>query len=89
MVRAAAQIFIDDDQGYLAWQAAHPDLYVINAKRSLNPNNLVLHRTTCRTVSGTPTRGSQWTGPYVKICGTRSDLDAYPTARPCRICLGS
>jgi predicted nuclease with RNAse H fold len=80
--------FQDDDAGYVAWQAANPGLYVINAERSLNPYNLVLHRATCRTISGVPTRGGPWTGAYVKICGSRTALDyfAQGNARACGTC---
>jgi predicted nuclease with RNAse H fold len=80
--------FQDDDTGYLAWQAANPDLYVINAERSLNPYNLVLHRAICRTISGVPPRGGPWTGAYVKICGSRTALDyfAQGNARTCGTC---
>lgn len=64
----AVEIFRDDDAGYLAWLARHPEGYVLNAARSPRPNNLVLHRASCRTINGVPTRGGPWTGPYIKIC---------------------
>ena len=57
-----------DDQGYLAWTAAHPSGYVINIQRSLNPADAHLHRADCHTVNGRPARGATWTGPYIKIC---------------------
>jgi predicted nuclease with RNAse H fold len=84
--------FEDKDGDYLAWQAANPDLFVINAERSLNPRNLVLHQASCRTISGAPSRGTQWTGPYIKICGSRAELEKFAhakggTARPCGLCL--
>ena len=60
--------FRDDDQGYLAWTAAHPGDYVINIQRSLNPADARLHRADCRTINGRPARGAAWTGPYIKIC---------------------
>lgn len=77
--------FQDDDAGYLAWQAANPNHYVINAQRNLNPYNLVLHRATCATISGDP---GPWTGEYVKICGGRTALDyfAQGNARACGTC---
>jgi hypothetical protein len=62
--------FRDDDQGYLAWTAAHPGGYVINIERSLNPGEARLHRADCYTISGRPARGATWTGPYIKICST-------------------
>ncbi len=58
----------DDDQGYLAWTAAHPGGYVINVERSLNPCGGRLHRADSHTINGRPARGRTWTGPYIKIC---------------------
>ena len=55
--------FIDDDDGYKYWVRANRDGFVVNCERSLNPNNLVLHRASCRSITGTPTRGETWTGP--------------------------
>jgi hypothetical protein len=34
--------FVDDDIGYLAWLAAHPDGFVMNADRETTPTYLVL-----------------------------------------------
>ncbi|GAA1303611.1 hypothetical protein [Saccharothrix xinjiangensis] len=79
---------IVDSGAYDTWLADHQDQYVINAERSLNPDNLVLHRATCRTINGTPARGATWVGSYVKLVGTREELEtAHPAARPCRLCL--
>lgn len=50
----------------------------------------MLHRATCRTITGTPTRGSAWTGPYIKVCGELGERQAaYPPASltACRLCL--
>ncbi|RSM79023.1 DUF429 domain-containing protein [Kibdelosporangium aridum] len=80
--KGGARTFKDDDEAYLAWQAAHLDLFVINAERSMNPKTMVLHRASCGKITGAP----PWTGSYVKICGTRAELGEYPTARPCQIC---
>lgn len=62
--------FRDDDRGYLAWTTAHPDGYVINIQRSLNPADARLHRADCYTINGHPARGQTWTGPYIKVCST-------------------
>ena len=86
-------IFTDNDAGYLAWLDANPAGFVVNTLRNPNPNNLVLHHTSCRTITGQPTRGSGWTGAYVKVCST--DVDALQDwarrevggeLRPCGIC---
>jgi hypothetical protein len=82
------QEFMEDSGAYEHWLADNQDQYVINAERSLNPNNLVLHRASCRTINGAPARGTTWVGSYVKLVGARHDLEtAHPSARPCRLCL--
>ena len=43
--------FIDDDLSYLGWDAAHPDGYVLNVRRSPDPRNVILHRANCMTIS--------------------------------------
>jgi hypothetical protein len=63
-----AREFRDDDAGYLAWLATHPDGYVINIARSQNATEAHVHHANCRTISGQIPRGGGWTGPYVKVC---------------------
>lgn len=63
-----AREFCDDDAGYLAWLASHPDGYVINILRSHNATGARVHRAGCRTIRGSNPRGGAWTGPYVKVC---------------------
>ncbi len=61
--------FRDNDRGYLTWTSAHPEGYVINIQRSLNPADARLHRADCRTINGQPARGRTWTeGLYIKVC---------------------
>lgn len=88
------EIFKDDDAGYLAWLAAHPTGFVLNVERRPRPGYLILHRATCRTISGRPTRGGPWTGPYIKVCSpdqlqiaawTGKAVGAAPTR--CGVCL--
>lgn len=62
------QRFVDDEKGYLKWIADHPDGYVLNIQRGLNPSDARLHRANCWTISS-PT-GGPWTGSYIKICST-------------------
>lgn len=87
--------FIDDDTGYERWLAANPDQFVINTPRNPTPTNIVLHRATCRTINGTPSRGLRWTADFIKFCGTRNELEMYArtqiggTARPCQLCFTS
>lgn len=63
--------FRNDDGGYLAWVAEHPDGFVINIPRKYNATYARTHHADCRTISGRPTRGGTWTGPYVKVCSER------------------
>jgi hypothetical protein len=88
------ELFRDNDEGYLAWLAAHPTGFVLNLARTPRPNYLILHRASCRTISGRPTRGGPWTGPYIKVCAdddlqiaawTGHRVGATPTR--CRVCL--
>ena len=60
--------FRDDDAGYLAWIAVHPDGYVINIARSHSVTEARVHRADCRTISGPRARGGVWTALYVKVC---------------------
>jgi hypothetical protein len=71
--------FVDEDDAYLRWVAAHPEGFVLNTNRSPRADYLMLHRATCHTISGEPARGSQWTRDYMKVCGSREDL--YEWAR--------
>lgn len=65
-------VFRDDDDGYLACLAAHPVGFVLNVNRSPRPDYLILHRASCRTISGRPTRGGPWTGRTSRSAHTTS-----------------
>jgi hypothetical protein len=67
-VHPGAREFRDDDAGYLAWLAAHPNGYVINIARSHSATEARVHHAGCRTISGENPREGAWTGPYVKVC---------------------
>jgi hypothetical protein len=84
--------FVDDDRLYLRWLSDHPDGYVINANRRPDPGYLVLHRASCRVISG-PSSGTTFTGGYSKICGAMDRLETFARGlggevSPCGICLG-
>ncbi len=85
--------FIDDDNGYLAWLADHPEGYVLNAERKPRASYLKLHRADCNTISGRPARGDRWTGDYIKVCSDDEGAIAEWARRetggtpdPCRTC---
>ena len=84
--------FVDDDAGYQQWLSNEPDGFVINTYRSPSSAYMVLHRATCKTISGQPARGTTFMGEYSKVCGTREELQRFSgslggEARPCRLCL--
>jgi hypothetical protein len=87
------QRFEDDDDGYLAWVAAHPIGFVINTERTPRPAYIVLHRATCRSISGDPARGHRWTHDYIKVCGDRGELEEFAivevggAAQGCGLCI--
>lgn len=60
--------FRSNDDGYVAWLAGHRDGFVVNILPSCSPNGARLHRAQCRTINGRPTRGGNWTSPYMKVC---------------------
>jgi hypothetical protein len=86
--------FVDADDAYRQWVAGHPDGFVLNTDRSPRATYLILHRASCRMISGEPPGGKRWTYDYVKVCGDREELEEYVrrdvggAARPCRVCLG-
>jgi len=58
--------FMDNDHGYIAWLAAHPDGFVLNCERPPRPSSLTLHRSTCWTISRAS--AGSWTLNYQKVC---------------------
>ncbi len=84
--------FIANDTGYLSVVGGPSRRVRVNAARNPTPAYLVLHRTSCRSISGTLARGLRWTGDYVKICGRRHELEKFARrnvggeARACGLC---
>jgi hypothetical protein len=71
--------FVDDEAGYLSWLRDHPQGYVLNTDRSPRAAYLILHRATCRTISG---RSDNWTHNYAKVCAdTVSELEVWARAK--------
>lgn len=74
------ECFKDDDKGYLQWVNANPSGFVVNTARWPDPNYLMLHRATCRTIKNIPTSGSKRTENYIKICSLdRMELESCVT----------
>lgn len=87
-------VFVNDDAGYLNWLAAHQDGFVVNAYARPTARYLKLHRATCHTINGKPTRGDSWTTRgFAKICAASTqDLEDWArrelvgTLQPCGAC---
>lgn len=61
--------FCKNDEGYLAWTAAHPDGYVLNVRHLADPTYVILHRASCKTISNARQGPDAFTGrSYRKIC---------------------
>jgi hypothetical protein len=68
--------FMDNDKGYVAWLAEHPNGYVLNCERPPRPSSLTLHRATCWTISRAS--GTNWTVNYQKVCAdTFEEINAW------------
>jgi len=85
--------YSNEDECYLSWIASNPEGYVVNIERSLNPNDVMLHKADCYTIKGVPARGDSWTNEYIKICSTsREELCSWITieiggeVRKCKLC---
>jgi hypothetical protein len=64
--------FEDDDEGYLDWLRRFPRGHVLNANRPPTASYVMLHRSSCHTINGEPTRGEGWTTTTIKVCAIRS-----------------
>jgi hypothetical protein len=81
-----------DDARDERWLAEHPDGYVLNAYAPPSLSYAMIHRSTCRHISGTPARGTRWTADNTKVCATSvtallafaSDLGGTPER--CQTC---
>jgi hypothetical protein len=63
--------FSDDDLGYLAWIAAHPDGFVLNVRAPPDNHWIVLHRANCKSISNDTYQPNALTGrKHHKICAS-------------------
>ena len=73
--------FDNDDAGYLAWLSWNNQGYVVNVRRRLTPDYVVLHRASCGSISALREDGAYTERSYVKFCGRAlPDIDEAPTA---------
>jgi hypothetical protein len=73
--------FNNDEEGCLAWLAAHPDGFVLNLSRTCAPGYIVLHRASCSSISNY-TRMARPGGfterQYAKVCAeSEGDLRTW------------
>jgi hypothetical protein len=61
-------VFRDDDEGYLAWLAAHPDGFVLNIVGGSNVTGARVQRAGCWTINRQTAQGRSWTKDYEKWC---------------------
>ena len=73
--------FDGDDEAYLDWLSVYPDGYVVNVRRKLSSDYVVLHRATCGSIGkrgGDP--GGHTERAFLKFCGgTQADVAGVPT----------
>ncbi len=62
-------LFDRDDDAYRTWLAMHPDGYVVNVRRKLGPDYVVLHRASCATISEPRPPGAYPEHGFRKFCG--------------------
>ena len=69
----AVRYFDGNDQAYLLWLSGHPSGFVVNSRRILDLDYLVLHRATCGHVNVylgmKKSPGGFTERSYVKYCG--------------------
>jgi len=61
--------FRNNDPGYLAWTAGHPNGFVLNVRRLPDPQYVILHRAICKSISNDWQASGAFAGRgYRKIC---------------------
>ncbi len=85
-------IIINDDETYLKWLEDNPEGYVINAARKPKADYIVLHKSTCGTMSSS--KRSNWTTTdLLKVCSNNvEELKEWAlettggACQPCKTC---
>lgn len=68
---AELSVFQTDDAPYFAWIDTWPGGYVLNCEGTRNPNDLVLHRAWCASISRLqPDKTTFVEGEFIKVCCT-------------------
>lgn len=58
-VEVSVAFFNDDDRGYGAWLAGHPDGFVANMTRNRSPTYFMVHRASCKTITPGSSRSNE------------------------------
>ena len=79
----SVELFVDNDDAYLAWLASNGDGWVVNARPSLDRRYLKLHSAQCFHINRPDGAPGAWTERnYVKVCGsTVPELESWLQAR--------
>ena len=71
--------FNGDDAAYMDWLVRNPNGYVVNVRRNLSAEYVVLHRATCAHISAPREPGAYTERSYHKLCGrTLADVFDAP-----------
>lgn len=62
------QRFERDDEGFLAWRAAHPAGFIVNCNPTPSLDYLMLHRASCHFMNELPKDYKHWTHAFIKVC---------------------
>ena len=73
--------FFEEDVAYRDWLARNQAGYVVNVRRTLSPNYVVLHRATCPHISMPREPGAYTERSYRKLCGETAIRDSGPERR--------
>lgn len=66
--------FAKDDSAYFAWLAENPAGFVLNVRKTADPDYVVLHRAICPSISSTAVDRGAYTGRgYRKWCASQAD----------------
>lgn len=64
-------VFQNDDRAYFAWLREHPTGYVLNVRKKPDPDYVILHQASCRSITRELQKPGGYTGRgYQKIVAT-------------------
>jgi hypothetical protein len=76
-----AILFEGNDEEYLAWIFANPNGYVLNARKNLKPNYMILHTALCKkvtTYNEMALQGGFTERDFIKVCAkSKGELSSW------------